>query len=535
MRRLWQFLTDTRVLGAIGLVVVTAFLLLAAEMLELALVWVGVAALGLLACWGIFMGVRHYLGTRAASGIGAAMLPTGAGGERDKLLREGLEKAIETIKTSRLGIARGRAALYKLPWYMIIGDSAAGKSSAIERSGLQFPIGGCKAVQGVAGTRDCDWFFTTDGILLDTAGRYAVQESDRAEWFGFLALLRKHRRRAPINGVLIAVSIKEVLAGDAVQLAALAKNLRSRLQEVTEHLRVHPPVYVIFTMTDLVAGFSDFFLGCERSECERVWGATMRYNRRRSHQDVLTFFDQHFDELHNGIKEMSIARMGGKETMQPGVFTFPLAFSSIRNPVRAFLATLFEENAFQFKPVFRGFYFTSALQEGAIANPASQRLAERFQLAFQEHPEVGADQQGGYFLLDLFRKVIFADKDVVARYTNPHASRLKHAVFFSAAIVLGCALGGWSWSTMGNRELVAGVESNLIKVGAVQDKRIDLQSRLEALGILQDRIEQLDSYLADKAASWGEQSLHLWLRSVVKDPAALAQMEELLGCKTPSA
>jgi type VI secretion system protein ImpL len=496
MRRLWQFLTDTRVLGAIGLVVVAAVLVIAADTFELAMVWVGVAALALVACWCITMGVRYYLGTRAASGIGAAMLPASAGNERDKLLREGLEKAIETIKSSKLGIARARAALYKLPWYMIIGDSAAGKSSAIERSGLQFPIDGCKAVQGVAGTRDCDWFFTTDGILLDTAGRYAVQESDRAEWFGFLALLRKHRRRAPINGILIAVSIKELLAGNAIELAALAKNLRSRLQEVTEHLRVHPPVYVIFTMTDLVAGFSDFFLGCERSECERVWGATMRYNRRHTHQDVLGFFDQHFDELHNGLKEMSIARMGGKETMRPGVFTFPLAFSALRNPLRSFLATLFEENAFQFKPVFRGFYFTSALQEGAIANPASKRLAERFQLSFQDHPGGEREHQSGYFLLDLFRKVIFADKELVARYNNPHASRIKHGVFFAAAVVLGCALGGWSWSTMGNRALVASVESKLVKVVAIQDKRIDLQSRLEALGVLQDRIEELDSYKA---------------------------------------
>ncbi len=37
------------------------------------------------------------------------------------------------------------------------------------------------------------------------------------------------------------------------------------------------------------------------------------------------------------------------------------------------------------------------------------------------------------------------------------------------------------------------------------------------------------AYLADKAASWGEQPLHLWLRGVVKDPAALAHLEELLG------
>lgn len=37
------------------------------------------------------------------------------------------------------------------------------------------------------------------------------------------------------------------------------------------------------------------------------------------------------------------------------------------------------------------------------------------------------------------------------------------------------------------------------------------------------------AYLADKAADWGEMPLHLWLRSVVKDTAAIAMLEELLG------
>jgi type VI secretion system protein ImpA len=37
------------------------------------------------------------------------------------------------------------------------------------------------------------------------------------------------------------------------------------------------------------------------------------------------------------------------------------------------------------------------------------------------------------------------------------------------------------------------------------------------------------AYLADKAANWGEQPLHLWLRAVVKDDATLARLEEMLG------
>ncbi len=112
-------------------------------------------------------------------------------------LKSHLSQAIKTIKTSKLGHLSGRRALYELPWYMIIGNPAAGKSSAVLHSGLQFPFTEKRtvALQGVGGTRNCDWFFTTEGILLDTAGRYSVREEDRSEWFGFLDLLKRHRPR----------------------------------------------------------------------------------------------------------------------------------------------------------------------------------------------------------------------------------------------------------------------------------------------------------------------------------------------------
>lgn len=64
-----------------------------------------------------------------------------------------------------------------------------------------------------------------------------------------------------------------------------------------------------------------------------------------------------------------------------------------------------------------------------------------------------------------------------------------------------------------------------------------LQSRSEALRQLREvatffrRTEPHSpvAYLADKAARWGEMPLHAWLRAVVKDEAALSQLEEMLG------
>jgi type VI secretion system protein ImpA len=42
------------------------------------------------------------------------------------------------------------------------------------------------------------------------------------------------------------------------------------------------------------------------------------------------------------------------------------------------------------------------------------------------------------------------------------------------------------------------------------------------------------AYLADKAVHWGDMPLHQWLRAVIKDGAALAHLEELLGVEAPT-
>ncbi|GAB3375700.1 type VI secretion system membrane subunit TssM [Massilia agri] len=512
MQSLRQTLTSRPALSLAGLLALAALLWIATALLGLPPAWAW--AIFLLAVLGVGAGWlwRRYRGKQAGVQLGdmleqqassAAPKANPAQRQEQEEIRTRMLDAIATIKGSKLGQLSGDAALYELPWYMIIGNPAAGKSTAIASSGLQFPFADSKIVHGVGGTRNCDWFFTTDGILIDTAGRYSVQEEDRAEWFGFLSLLKKYRKKAPINGVIIAASVAE-LTGNRPEFAInLAKNLRQRVQELTEKLEVHAPVYVVFTKADLITGFNEFFQDAERGERDRIWGATLPYNPNVSGQQVLDSFDARFDELYEGLKDMSAANMAlqWRERMPPGVFTFPLEFSNIKGPLRAFIATLFEENPFQFKPVFRGFYFTSALQEGEPVSVSSERVARRFDIKLQPHEGEEVHQQQGYFLLNLFRKVIFADKDLVAQYASPAKIRMRYAAFIACVAVAGLALGGWTWSTMNNRQLVANVEADLAQAARVQAKRVDLQSRFEALQILQDRIEQLERYREDRPLS----------------------------------
>lgn len=424
-------------------------------------------------------------------------------------LRQQMQDAIKTIRKSKIGDQTGKAALYELPWYMVIGNPAAGKSSAVLHSGLKFPFmekTNKLSVKGVGGTRNCDWFFSTEGILIDTAGRYSVYEEDRSEWLSFLNLLKKNRPKAPINGIIIAVSIAELTKNDPNYALDLAKNLRSRVQDLTEQLEVYAPVYVVFTKMDLVSGFRDFFNDYEQEERSQVWGATIPYPEDPENINITDVFEEHFGVLVNGLKDLSTTKLSlrHQRTVSPSLMTFPMEFQSLRPMIRTLMHALFEDNPFQFKPILRGFYFTSALQDGQVSSQMTLQMVQNYDL----HPPavpLNAQQDAAdtpYFLQDLFSKVILKDKHLVKQHKNRNKRSHRAIATLAAVVTLCAAVGLWTWSYTNNKQLTERVVADLQQVAELQkNSNGDLQSQLESLSILQSRIEQLEGYEEDKPLS----------------------------------
>lgn len=499
--RLLAFFTHPITLAFLAVIVVASLFLLGTNLLKAIAVLLALVLVVAAAVYLVMWLIKRNQTRKESEEFSDALF--GAGGSKGDnsdmaALRERMRDAVKSIKTSRLGQAKGSEALYELPWYMIIGNPAAGKSTAIVNSGLKFPFAEehGSIVQGIGGTRNCDWYFTSEGIILDTAGRYSVQEENRDDWLGFLQLLRKYRPRAPINGIIIAASVAELINSSQEHVVDLAKKLRNRVQEVTEDLEVIAPVYVLFTKADLIAGFSEFFKNLDAQECNQVWGATLPF--QADGKTPLDVFDAHFDELNEGLKEMSLAQLSMErgEAVSPGLLTLPLEFSGLKSSLHTFIATLFEDNPYQHPPVFRGFYFTSALQETAQVHAASDRISKQFHLAPASQMEnaMPSMTSRSYFLLDLFRKVLFADKQLVQQYSSRGSKRNRYATFIGTALVLGIVLASWAWSYTDNRQLIASVQADLQKAADLQDGRVDLASRMQALEVLQDRLQQLQLY-----------------------------------------
>ncbi|MFT3849469.1 MAG: type VI secretion system membrane subunit TssM [Propionivibrio sp.] len=412
-------------------------------------------------------------------------------------LRQRLLAAIDTLKTSHLGKTSGKAALYELPWYMIIGHTAAGKSSAILGSGLDFPFGDKQAIQGVGGTRNCDWFFTTESVLLDTAGRYSTQLADRPEWLEFLKLLKKHRTRAPTNGILVAASLPELLQHNSEQFSIYARQVRERINEIDDAFGIKVPIYLVFTKADLLSGFAQFFEDISNEERQAVWGATLSHDQG-SGFDAVRVVGQQFDILQQGLVQMGFDKLANNRgnVNRPALFAFPIEFNGLRVAVCKFVELLFQDDPYHSKPLLRGFYFTSALQEGSPKLVVGNRVSHIFDLSLKGGVGTPHPASNSFFLRTLFREVIIPDRHLVTQQIKTTSRRLRFAGMLLGLSCLALAAGGLTWSFIGNRKLVASAEEEL-GVARTLATSGDLTERLKGLQVLQLRIEQLYQYRRD--------------------------------------
>ena len=458
---------------------------------------------GVMLIWVVSLLVGQVLANRAG-GLIEKMLTRQAdeavmGASPDKraevnLLRQRLLGAIDTLKSSRIGKARGAAALYELPWYMIIGHPAAGKSTAILQSGLTFPFSDKSGVQGVGGTRNCDWFFSTEGVLLDTAGRYATQSEDRVEWLSFLKLLKRHRAKAPVNGILVAISLPELAQYKSEGFAIYARQIRERINEIEDTFGLQVPIYLVITKLDLLGGFAQFFEDATEDERNRVWGATLTHDQGASF-NIAHAVGQQLEALYRGVRAIGEEKLGASRgnASRPSLFAFPIEFHALRDGLCRFVELLQEEDPYHGRPLLRGFYFSSALQEGVPKIGAANRVSGQFDLGRAGFETRQAQSSYSYFLRDLFREVIFPDQHLITRQTRPGGSRWRLAGMVSGLAVLALVVGLTTWSYIGNQKLISAAQDDRDKAHTLAASG-QLYDKLQSLLVLQGRIEELEHY-----------------------------------------
>ncbi len=422
--------------------------------------------------------------------------------QRAKLddVRRKFQKGLQEFKS------RGKD-IYKLPWFVIIGESGSGKTEAIRHSGIDFPPGLQEELQGSGGTINMDWWFTNRGIILDTAGAMIFRHEaltgkgdwqPSSEWREFLKLLKKSRPQCPINGLMLVLSTESLIKDSADLIARKSSILAQQLDLIQRTLDVRFPVYMLVTKSDLMEGFREF--------SDSISDPLMQHQMFGwSNPDPLDapfrpdLIEQHLEAVAEKVRRRRLALLressagdtqlffrssSGAPRASDGtdsLFALPASIKRLAPRLRRYLETIFVAGEWSAKPVFlRGVYFTSSMREGSALDEA---LALASGLPLDQLPEARERESKAFFLRDLFHEKIFRESGLVTRATNTlRMLRQKQLLIFGSVALALLLVLVFAWFGYRNLQDTVGREASYWKAGTTNwtDGHWDPGSLVEA-------------------------------------------------------
>src|SRR6266487_3667338 len=344
-------------------------------------------------------------------------------GQRARLedMRRKFQSGVDAYKS------RGKD-LYKLPWYVIVGEPGSGKTEAVRHSNVGFPPGMQDEFQGVGGTINMNWWFTNHAVLLDTAGRLMFEEvkpGETSEWKEFLTLLKKNRPNCPVNGLFLVIPSDSLIKDSADDIQKKAGKIAQQLDVIQRVLDVRFPVFVVVTKCDKINGFREFFDGLTDPQLQhQMMGWSNPGPLDEPFKPELV--DQHLEQVAVRLRRRRLGLLrdpvpenseGRRTDEVDSLYAFPHSLELLASRLRRYLETIFIAGEWSAKPLFlRGIYFSSSMREGSALDA---ELAEAIGVPVDDLPEGKVwERERAYFLRDLFVEKVFKERGLVTRANN---------------------------------------------------------------------------------------------------------------------
>lgn len=330
--------------------------------------------------------------------------------------------------------------IYSLPWFVVVGESGSGKTEALRRSELGFPDKLQDYWQGTGGTLSMHWWFTNNGVILDTAGRFFVNDGPstqgpQAQWVSFLKLLRKNRPECPINGVVLVIPADSLIPGvdpaeessSLLEIDSKAGQIARQMEVLRSELGVRFPVYILITKTDRILGFREFFETIE-TPAERHqmlgWSNPAGIDEKFDPAAVARHLADTADRLRGrrmALLKDPVANPGSRGRIEEvdAMYALPESFERLAPKLERYLRSLFVADQWSAPPHFlRGIYFTSALQQGAVLDEALARALGQTMGEMKRGgggDDLSLARNRSYFLRDFFLEKVFLESGLVVK------------------------------------------------------------------------------------------------------------------------
>ncbi len=271
----------------------------------------------------------------------------------------------------------------------------------------------------------------------------------RRLWEHALGWLKEKRARQPLNGIILTLDLPDLLTADKRRREHLLQTLRSRLQDIRQHLHCQLPVYVVLTRLDLLQGFAALFQSLNRQDRDAILGVTFT---RRAHEnddwrtELNAFWQTWVDRMNLALPDLMVAQTHTRTSL----FSFSRQMQGSREPLVSLLEGLLDgENM---NVMLRGVYLTSSLQRGQMDDIFTQSAARQYRLGNNPLASWPLVDTAPYFTRSLFPQALLAEPNLA---TESRAwlirSRRRLTVFSATGGVAALLLiTGWHHYYNGN-------------------------------------------------------------------------------------
>lgn len=395
------------------------------------------------------------------------------------VLKRRWKVAVDTLRRS--GLRRHGNPLDVLPWYMLVGRSGAGKTTALTRSRLSLPLQQVDRNAPIVQTANCDWWFFDDAVLIDCAGRYVEAEGsreDREEWSVLLDQLARYRPHEGINGLVLTIDVRRLQNPDRDGLAEEGRVLRERIEQLIRLFDRRFPIYLLVTQCDHLYGWEDWSARLEPGALDHAMG----YLATSSEQH---FVDRAFARIGERLGLLRLQLAARSPGATPALLMFPSELAQVKPGLRLFLDACFSDHPYLESPFLRGLFFSSGAQEGGAASTLLPQLLAPVPAHRTTHT--------GLFLHDFFGRILPRDRHagLPAALVNHWRRATRHLGLLAWLALCLAAMLLMAAAFQHNRTTVALVRETYPLdarfVGKLDDDALTLERISDALAVVDKR------------------------------------------------
>lgn len=438
------------------------------------------------------------------------------------------EQALDQGLSRFLHNAGGRRALYRLPWYLVVGDQRAGKTSFIDRTEQNFSLTRIdkaqkRGQQAQALAYPIGWWVSNDAMIIDPPGAFISQtsrlvspaeEADAPEmppatparlWQHLLDWLVRNRSQRALNGVLLVVDLPALLHGTPEQRIALAHVLRTRLYEVSSQLGSRLPLYVVLSKFDLLDGFDQLYAGLPAASREKMLGFTFKLDAIGTFDAWLEEYGEQYGRMISALFEQMVDRLDALDAalLRARLFSLHAQLIGLRPILLGFLKETLASDRYTTPALVRGVYWSSVVQQGDMLNAFVREAAQPYRTKL---PLLEGKAQGkalAYFIQHAFRRVIYPESGLAG--DNIKVARNKRQLLWvgSGVGVLALCVGIASWQRYFD---INGAKAANVLAKSREYSHHEVDQRLDPTGrnLLEplDQIRDAVSVFGDYRGAW---------------------------------